>query len=100
MDLLRIEDPEAILTEEAKNNLEESDAEALTQTGKIFFKAFLKLNIETKFNFCSGRGNPRGGSRGGGRGGFSGGRGSGPPGGAAIPGAGNAQQRTTYTRRS
>lgn len=51
-------------------------------------------------NANSGRGNPRGGSRGGGRGGFSGGRGSGPPGGAAIPGAGNAQQRTTYTRRS
>lgn len=56
------------------------------------------------------RGNPRGGARGSGRGGFSGGRGgggSGPPigtgsGNANIPGAGsnNAQQRTTYTRRS
>jgi len=58
------------------------------------------------------RGNPRGGARGSGRGGFSGGRGgggsgSGPPigtgtGNANIPGSGsnNAQQRTTYTRRS
>jgi len=63
-------------------------------------------------NNNSSRGNPRGGARGSGRGGFSGGRGgggsgSGPPigtgtGNANIPGAGsnNAQQRTTYTRRS
>lgn len=55
-------------------------------------------------NANSGRGNPRGGPRGGGgRGGFSGGRGSGsgppPQGGGGIPGS-NAQQRTTYTRRS
>jgi len=60
-------------------------------------------------NSNSSRGNPRGGARGSGRGGFSGGRGgggSGPPlqgggGNTNIPGAGsNAQQRTTYTRRS
>jgi len=65
-------------------------------------------------NSNSGRvGGPRGGSRGGGRGGFSGSRGGsggghpgggGPPVQGNIPGAGggghNAQQRTTYTRRS
>ena len=107
------EDPETILTGEAKNNSADSDEGALIPTG---------IRIETArifkyFNLYifSGRGNPRGGSRGGGRGGFSGSRGGGggghpggggPPsqGGGHIPGAGggghNAQQRTTYTRRS
>ena len=74
----------------------------------------LILNVVIWRIFFSGRvGGPRGGSRGGGRGGFSGSRGGsggghpgggGPPVQGNIPGAGggghNAQQRTTYTRRS